>query len=115
MKATTLVFSLWVACLVTSDGCKKAEPPPPAGTIQMAGVAVDLPKLDTEFQNASPEVQTAVTQIKMLYRGGRFARMITELDKLSNNPSLTEPQKKLINDLIGQMAKVMAKIPGAPG
>jgi hypothetical protein len=35
--------------------------------------------------------------------------MIVELDKLGNNPSLSEPQKKLVNDLIEQMEQVIAK------
>jgi len=81
----------------------------------MAGVNLDLPKLDTEFQNSTPEVQTAVIQIKTLFRGGRLAQMVKELDKLGNNPSLTESQKKLINNLIGQLGQVMAKIPTPPG
>ena len=102
--------------LVAFNGCKKAavsEPPP--GSIQMAGVNIDLPKLDSEFQNASPDLQSAVTQIKTSFRGGRFVRMITELDKLSSNPSLTESQKKVVNDVIDQMKQLIAKIPGTPG
>ena len=97
------------------SGCKKAEaPPPPPGTVQMFGVRVEMPKLDREFQNASPEIQAAVNRIKMSYRAGRFARMLTELDELSNNPDLGESQKKLAGDLIEEIKQVMAKMPGPP-
>ena len=110
-----VVFCALAAGLLAVTGCRKAEAPPPAETIQMAGVSLDLPKLDTEFQNASPEVKTAVIQIKTLFRGGRLAQMVTELDKLGNNPSLTDSQKKLINGLIQQVGQVIAKIPTPPG
>jgi hypothetical protein len=104
------------AGVVALTGCKKAEaPPPPPRTIQMAGVTLDLPKLDTEFQDASPEIQAAVKQIKMSYRGGRFVRMVTELEELSSNPGLGPSQKKLVGDLIEQMKQVLAKIPPPPG
>ena len=116
MKKNLFLAALLGGSLVAFNGCKKAEvSAPPPGSIQMAGVNIDLPKLDSEFQNASPELQSAVTQIKTSFRGGRFVRMITELDKLSSNPSLTEPQKKVVNDVIDQMKQLIAKIPGTPG
>jgi hypothetical protein len=115
MKTASLMLTVFTGCLVVVTGCKKAEAPPPPATTQMAGVILDVPKLDTEFQNASPEVQAAVGQIKVAYRGGRFAKMVTELDALGNNPSLTESQKKLVGNLIEQMKQLMVKIPSPPG
>ena len=108
MKTTSLVCGVIVVCLL-GPGCKKQAPPSPPGTIQLYGVTVDLPKLDTEFQNASPEVQAAVTQVKNTYRYGQLSRMVEELDKLENNASLSEPQKKLVSGLIEQMKQVIAK------
>ncbi len=110
-------LALWsvLAGFIACAGCKKGDAGPPQGTVQMAGVNIDLPKLDTEFQNASPEVRSSVVQVKTLFRGGRLAQMVKELDNLSKNPSLTESQKKLVNDLIGQVGQVMAKIPTPPG
>jgi hypothetical protein len=123
-QAAGQAFRLWfcrgvagvsAAGAVALSGCKKAEaPPPPPGTVQMFGVRVEMPKLDREFQNASPEIQAAVNRIKMSYRAGRFARMLTELDELSNNPDLGESQKKLAGDLIEEIKQVMAKMPGPP-
>lgn len=111
----SLVLTVFAGCLVGATGCKKAESPPPPTTTQMAGVTLEVPKLDTEFQNSSPEVQTAVSQIKVAYRGGRFAKMLTELDALGNDPSLTESQKKLVGNLIEQIKQLMVKIPSPPG
>ena len=36
---------------------------------------------------------------------------LVELDKLSNIPNLTDPQKKLVNDLIEQTKKVIEEAP----
>lgn len=104
------------AGVLASGGCKKAEAPPPApATVQVAGVKLDVPKLDTEFQAASPEIQAALTEIKKSYRGGRFAQMAAQLEALGNNPGLTAPQKKLVGDLLEEVKQLLAKIPAPPG
>lgn len=99
---------MMTVCLL-SPGCKKKQPPAPPGTIQQYGVAVDLPKLDKAFPNASPEVQAAVMRIKNDYLRGQLPQMIVELDNLGNDPSLSESQKKLVNNLFEQMKQVFAK------
>jgi hypothetical protein len=35
------------------------------------------------------------------------------LDELVNNPAVTEPQKKVVNEVIGQIKKVMGQAPPA--
>ncbi len=111
MKKTILLGGIIATCFLGLLGCKKEQAAPPAGTIQLYGINVDLPKLDTEFQGAPPDVQASVTAVKNAYRFGQFPKMVVELDKLANTASLTEPQKKLANDLIEQMKQVMSKIP----
>jgi hypothetical protein len=111
MKLPMFVLGLIGAGLVCFAGCKKAEPQQPEGTIQLFGVTVAIPKLDTDFPNPPPGVQTAIRQVKNAYRFGQYGKMIVELDKLANDPALTEPQKKLANDLIEQMKQVLAKAP----
>jgi hypothetical protein len=109
IKGERLVFSLFAACLLVSPGCTKREPPPPPGTMPMLGVNVELPRLEQEFQNASPELQKAVQEIKMECRTWQMAKMVVALDNLSKNPSLTESQRKAISDLIDQAGQVIAK------
>jgi hypothetical protein len=103
------------AGLVALSGCSKAPPPPPPHTISVAGVRLDVPKLDIEFKDASPEIQAAVKDIKLSYRGGRFMKMVAQLEELGNNPALGASQKKLVGDLIEQMKQVLAKMPRTPG
>ena len=80
----------------------------------MFGVRVEMPKLDREFQNASPEIQAAVKEIKMSYRRGHFTKMLAELEALGNSPDLGASQKKLVADLTEEIKQVMAKLPGPP-
>jgi hypothetical protein len=104
-----LAFGLLAAGLLVSSGCKKGEPPPPPGTMNLMGVKVDLPRLEQEFQNASPEQQAAVQEIKRECRTWQLAKMVVALDTLGKNPALTESQKKVVSDLIDQVGQVMAK------
>src|SRR5207247_11053418 len=94
--------------------CRKADQSvaPPR---EFFGVKVDLPRLDADFTNASPDVQDRVSLIKRFFHYGQFAQAMVELDKLSNVPNLTMPQKKLVNDLIEQTKQVIAKAPPPPG
>ena len=94
--------------LLFSPGCKKAEHAP-EGTIQLYGVTVEIPKLDTEFKSANPDVQAAVGRVKTAYLRGEYMSMMMELDKLNNEPSLTEPQKKLVGNLLNEMKEVINK------
>ncbi len=104
-----------VAGLAALSGCSKAPPPPPEGTQSMGGVRVEAPKLNWAFTNASPEVQAMVKEIRNAYRGGRFKKMIGQLEALNNAPDLTPEQKKLVEDLIKEMNEVVAKNPNTPG
>jgi hypothetical protein len=116
MKPMWILLSVCAGGLLVVAGCKKAEAPaPPPNTIQFAGVTLDLPRLDTEFQNASPQVQAAVSQIKLDYRGGRFMKMTSELDALGQNPGLTASQKDVVTNLVRQIMQVMSKMPAPPG
>ena len=100
-------------CLMTLTGCKKADQ---QGSVQQFhGINVDWPKLDAEFAKASQDVQENLTLVKRFFRYAQFPQALMELDKLSNNPNLTEPQKKLVNDLIQQTRQEITKVPTQPG
>lgn len=111
---TTNFFSLVVAVgLLALAGCKKADQP---GSVeQFHGINVDLPKLDTEFAKSGADVQDSLTLVKRFFRYAQFPQALMELDKLSKNPNLTEPQKKLVNELIEQTRQVITKSPPLPG
>lgn len=114
MKTTRWLFPLLGAFLCLVVGCNRSDRPSEMSR-EYYGVKVDWPQLDTQFANASPDVQGGVAVVKRAFRYALFPQAIVGLEKLSGNPSLTETQKKLVNDLIEQTKQVMAKAPPPPG
>ena len=92
---------------VALAGCKKAEDEPGPAPVYY-GVKVDLPKLDAEFAKAGPEIQANVALAKQALRYAQVQPALDALVKVSQDPALTENQKKVINELIGQVKQVIA-------
>ena len=113
MKTTYFLFLTFAICLMTLTGCKKEDHQGSAQ--QFHGVNVDWPKLETEFAKAGQDVQDSLNLAKRFLRYAQFPQALMELDKLSNNPSLTDSQKKLVNDLIQQTKQEVTKAPAQPG
>jgi hypothetical protein len=104
-----LALALLATGLFAAPGCKKAEPPPPPGTVPRYGVIVDIPKLEQEFQAASPELQKVVQTVKVDCRLWKLAEAGVVLEKLGNEPSLTESQKKTVSEVSEQVVRALAK------
>ena len=106
-------FTLLAVCLLGGTGCKKREQyaGPPQ---EYYGIKVNWAKLNTEFTNASPDVQANVSLAVRAFRYALFTNALVELDKLARSPNLTDAQKTLVSDLIEQTKKVIAKGPPAP-
>ena len=88
-------------------GCKKAAPPPPPPVA--FGAHVDMAKLqETLSTNTDAEVQASLSKIASGLRYGYdFEAVLVELDKLNQNPNLTEPQKKVVGETIEQVKQVL--------
>jgi|WetSurMetagenome_2_1015567.scaffolds.fasta_scaffold664924_1 hypothetical protein len=108
MKAIIGIWALLTICLLASTGCKKSGQATSPMT-DFYGVRVDWPKLDTEFANSDPEVQSGAYLAKRHIRYERFLEALVELEKLSSNPKLTEAQKQVVTDLAEQTKQVIAK------
>ena len=106
-------FLLLLVCLSLGAGCKKDEPP--ATVQQFLGTEVDWPKLEAEFATSAPDVQNSFSLLKRFFRYGQLPQALVELDQLSKNPQLTEPQKKLIGDLITQTKQKLNDAPPPAG
>jgi hypothetical protein len=57
--------------------------------------------------------QTAVSEVGMGVRYADYARALASLEKLVNTPGLTDPQKKIANEVTEQV-KAMASQAPAP-
>jgi len=105
-------YPILIPCLTDAAGSNEAETGGPPQ--EYYGVKVDWRKLDAVFTNSSPEVQASVTLLLQDFRYAQFSKALADLDKLSNDPSLTPPQKKLVTDLTEQTKQVIAKAPPEP-
>ncbi len=110
MRTTYWALGLLAGYLVGLAGCKKAEEP--VRQVQdFGGVKVEWLKLDTEFADAGPKVQAAVSLVRHAFRYGQLGQAVVELETLAKDPNLTDPQRKLVKDLLEQTKQAMAKAP----
>lgn len=77
--------------------------------MEINGVKLDVPKLQQMFATEKPELQSGASKATMAIRYGQHAEALAELEKLAANASLTEPEKKVVNDVIGQVKQLLAK------
>jgi hypothetical protein len=111
MKNLILPLGVVLGVLVLAAGCSKGDKNPPAA--QFSGVTVDLPKLTEAFANASQEVRTTVNQVGFNIRYTKYEDALMALDKLLNDPSTTEDQKKVVNQVIEEVKKLAGAQPPA--
>src|SRR5947209_4189494 len=108
MRIRTLVVGFWAACLLVMVGCgKKQQATPPA--YEVSGVKVDIPKLQQAFASASDDLKSEVNQMGSFIRYGQYINVLASLDKLANNPALSDDQKKVVNEVIEQVRQVINK------
>lgn len=106
MKTTKWFEAVLVGGLLVCGGCKPKAPqvPPQVATMQ---------SLQQAFASGTPEQQAAIQNAYMGIRYGQYVNTLSALDKLSSDPSITETQKTLINNMIEQLKATMATNPPA--
>jgi hypothetical protein len=113
MKTRNWISSAVLACVLAGAGCgpsQKAGPQP----MVINGVKVDLPKLRVAFPPENTEVQTSLNAVTMSIRYGQYAEAMAGLDKLAGKAGLTEPQKKVVADVLEQLKQVANQAPAKP-
>ena len=108
MKTQNFLFGIVIATAVTLTACGKKQPPTPSA-YEVSGVNVDMPALQSAFLGASQDLQAAVNDASADLRYGQYVKALESLDKVSSDPNLTEPQKKLVAQVIEQLKQVIAK------
>jgi len=112
MKNTTnYLLMVLLAGGLAFAGCGK-----PAST-QVQGTtiaAMDVPKFQQAFPSPTPAQQSSIDKVRMGVRYGTYPDVLAALDKLASDPSLTEPQKKAVSDLIEGVKQTLAKTAAAP-
>jgi hypothetical protein len=113
MKVHNVASALLAVCLVAFASCKKSEQSVTPNT-EFNGVKVEWPKLETEFGSGDQEMQRAASLAVRHIRYSQLPDAVGDLERLSGDPKLTEPQKKVVTDLLEQVKQALAKAP-APG
>jgi hypothetical protein len=110
-KLNCLCVALGLA-LFGLAGCSKSVQGPAVPEIN--GVKVDYPKLQHTFEGASSEIQQHVSDTIQGIRYGMYEKSLEALDKLVNDASVNEEQKKVVNEMIESVKQLMSKAPPAP-
>jgi hypothetical protein len=95
-------------------GCSKpAEKTQPG--IDLYGVKVDVPRLQALLAGeTNPEVRTNLAQVQFGIRYGDWQKAMTALERIAAVPSLTDPQRKVVNDVMGQIKQATGAAPRKP-
>lgn len=100
----TALIACGVLCL-TAVGCKKSDQAGPTSN------TVDIQALQQAFTGAAPDISASIFKVVSAVRYSQYDQAIVELDKLSTNAQLTDPQKKVVTDTLEQVKKLMAAPP----
>lgn len=110
-KIGWMVLALGIGVLGLA-GCKKPQKPQESQVVN--GVSVDMPKLLSMFANSTnDQIRKLIFDADQGFRYGDYAKALAAVDELSNNPDLTEDQKKVVRDVLEQLKKVAGGTPAA--
>lgn len=108
MKTTQYLMIVLMAGGLALAGCgkstKETTPTPQPGV-------VDLGPLQNAFPDPTPEVKASLDKLRFSARYGQLENELVELDKLVGLPNLTDPQKKVLNDIIEQVKAALQARP----
>ncbi|MGA2863367.1 MAG: hypothetical protein ABSF95_02655 [Verrucomicrobiota bacterium] len=101
-KKTPWILGIALAGLVAlaGTGCKKEEAPkmPTRDNVQ-----INLPKLREVLANGGPDVQNLLAKVNFGVRYGKYMDALMALDKLKDDPSLNDAQKKVVTEVLGEI------------
>lgn len=105
MKMTKWIMICLLAVALAPVGCSKKDS---QTSIMPQVVTLDVPKLRAAFDAASPELKAlADNAIRNIEFGRSYSAGLATLEKLAGAPDLTEEQKKVVTDVIGQVKQKM--------
>ena len=111
MKRMQWLLAVMAAATLGLAGCSKKEEPP-MESVQVNGVSVDMPKLRDAFSSSTnQDLRKILFDVDQHFRFGDYLKCMMSLDELSNQPDVTESQKKMVADVIEQVKKLAANAP----
>ena len=110
MKTMNWFAGLLLAGLFACAGCGKSD----KGNAQSIPASMDLAKFSQAFTSPTPEQQNCLAKVKEGVRYQLYPKAMEGLDALVGDATLTEPQKKAVNDMIQGVKAAIAKSATGP-
>jgi hypothetical protein len=111
MKLYRYLLVFLAASLVAFSGCGKPRESKPAA---VPPGSIDLGSLQQAFPAPTPEVTSCLDKLRFAARYRQFAPALAELNKLAQLPTLTEPQKQAVSNVIEQVKVAIQTGPPVP-
>lgn len=97
--------------LLAFAGCGKSNTTP-AETIP---ATMNLTKFRQAFPSPTPQQQANVEAVYQNVRYGLYPDALTAIQKLAGDPSLSEPQKQAVSDMVAGIKGAMTNSAARPG
>jgi hypothetical protein len=111
MRTTTnCLLMVLLGGVLAFAGCGKAD----KSTAQHIPATMDVAKLQQAFPSPTPGQQSTLGKVQQSVRYSLLPDALASLEKLASDPSLTEPQKKAVSDMIEGVKTALAKTLTAP-
>jgi hypothetical protein len=108
MKTQKILSAALIGLTLAFSACgKKAAPA--SSAYEISGVQVHVPDLQAAFVGANPDLSAALNDFSSDIRYGQYMKAMQTLDKVSTDPNLTDPQKKVVTQVLGEMKEVVSK------
>jgi hypothetical protein len=105
-----MICLLAVALAPVGCGKKESQPSSPGQAVR-----IDVPKLQSAFATASPELKAMSDEaIKYVQFGRNYSTGLATLEKLAGSPGLTEEQKKVVDEVTAQVKQIMSPAAAPP-
>ncbi len=111
MKTMSWLSVIILAGALALVGCGKSDKSAAQGMPQ----GIDLLKFQQAFPSPTPEQQGSLEKVISGVRYRLYPQALQALEKLATDQTLTEPQKKAVNDLIEGIKQTLSSAaPPAP-
>jgi hypothetical protein len=110
MKTFYWVSGIVVAGLLAFVGCSKSD----QKGAQQPSAAMDFTKFRQSFPTPTPEQQQVIAKVSQGIRYRLYPDSLAALAQLSGDASLTDAQKKAVDDLAAGLNQMMTNAPAAP-
>jgi len=110
MKTMYWASGIVLAGLLAFAGCGKSEKAASPGV----AAGMNIQKLREAFPTPTPEQQPCIARVAQGIRYRMYPDALANLTKLSADASLTDAQKKVVNDMIEGVNQAMTNTPAAP-